>query len=162
MPRFNPETAMLAMEVHQLILDWGDELDVNGGLTVARLLTEDCTYLVGGNTMRGHAAVLKFYTDRGERVRKLQKDGIRTQRHTITNLRSTFANRDQAEVRFMIVNYSAEGKPPAMNLVGPSIIADCKMQCRRDTDGEWRICLFDSTPVFVGNDPFLNATVVQK
>ncbi len=49
-----------------------------------------------------------------------------------------------------------------MNLVGPTIVADCRMEFRRDTDGKWRISLFDSTPMFIGNDPFLNAAVVRK
>ncbi|MGB8363126.1 MAG: nuclear transport factor 2 family protein [Rhizomicrobium sp.] len=162
MPRFDQETAKSAMEIHQLIAEWGEELDANGGLAVTRLCTEDCQYLVGGKTLRGHAAVQKFYSDRGERVRTQQKDGIRTQRHTITNLRVSFRAGIDAEVKFIIVNYSAEGRAPAMNLVGPTIIADCRMECRLESDGEWRIALFDSTPVFVGNDPFLNATVVQR
>jgi SnoaL-like domain len=150
------------MELHQLIAEWGSELDINGGLTVDRLCTADCTYLVGGNPFRGAAAITKFYSDRAERVRTQQKDGVRTQRHTISNLRIAFKGKDHAEVNFIIVNYSAEGKAPVLNLVGPTIVADCRMECRREADGEWRIALFDSAPIFVGNDPFLNASVVPK
>jgi hypothetical protein len=162
MPRFGSETAATAMELQQLILDWGHDLDINGGLNVANLCTEDCNYLIGGNSHRGHAAVTKFYFDRAERIRTQQKDGVRTQRHTISNIRVAFQGKDQATVRFMVVNYSAEGKAPARNLVGPTIVADSRMECRREADGEWRIALFDSEPIFVGNDPFLNATVVKK
>jgi hypothetical protein len=162
MPRFDQETAVSAMELHQLIAEWGDELDSNGGLTVTRLCTEDCTYLIGGNAIRGTAAVQKFYADRGERVRTQQKDGVRTQRHVISNLKITFKTNDSAVLHFIIVNYSAEGKAPVSNLVGPTIVADCRMECRREADGEWRIALFDSTPVFIGNDPFLNAAVLKK
>jgi len=162
MPRFNQETAVIAMELHQLIAEWGNELDANGGLTIGKLCTEDCVYLIGGNPFRGITAVQKFYADRGERVRTQQKDGVRTQRHTISNLRISFKNKDHADLSFIIVNYSAEGKAPALNLIGPTIVADCRMECRRESDGEWRIALFDSTPVFVGNDPFLNASVVRK
>ena len=162
MPRFNQETAVSAIELQQLIVEWGYELDMNGGLNIAALCTEDCNYLVGGISHRGHAAVKKFYTDRGERVRTQQKDGVRTQRHTITNLRVSFQDKDLATVNFILVNYSAEGKAPAFNLTGPTIIADCRMECRREADGEWRIALFDSEPTFIGNDPFLNAAVVKK
>jgi hypothetical protein len=162
MPRFDQETAVAAMELHQLIAEWAYELDANGGLSMPRLCTEDCEYLVGGVSHRGHAAVLKFYSDRGERVRNQQKDGVRTQRHTVTNLRVAFQASDRAEVGFLLVNYSKEGKPPAMDLVGPTIIADCRMEMRLEADGDWRISLFDSTPVFIGNDPFLNASVVPK
>lgn len=162
MPRFDHDTAIAALELQQLILDWGNELDINGGLNVAALCTEDCTYVVGGNTHRGPAGVTKFYSDRAERIRTQQKDGVRTQRHTITNLRVAFRDKDHATVGFMVVNYSAEGKAPALNLVGPTIVADSRMECRRDAAGEWRIALFDSKPVFIGNDPFLNASVVKK
>lgn len=161
MARFDQETAVSAMEIHQLIADWGHELDMNGGLGVAGLITEDCTYRVGGVAYLGHGPVTKFYSDRGERVRTQQKDGVRTQRHTITNLRVAFQDKSHAAVTFIIVNYSAEGKPP-VDLTGPTILADCRMECRRDADGEWRICLFDSTPMFVGSDPFLNASVVKR
>lgn len=162
MPRFDQVTAATAMELQQLIVEWTYDLDANGGLTITRLCTEDCDYLVGGKNYRGHAAVQKFYSDRGERVRTQQRDGVRTQRHTVTNFRIAFLAKDHADVRFTLVNYSAEGKAPALNLVGPTIIADCRMECRLGADGEWRISLFDSTPVFIGNDPFLNASVVPK
>ncbi|CAN7619641.1 nuclear transport factor 2 family protein [Phenylobacterium sp. LjRoot225] len=159
MSKFDQDTAIKAVALHQLIAEWGYELDFNGGLTMPRLCTEDCRYLVGGTPYLGHAAILKFYSDRGERVRTQQKDGVRTQRHTISGLRVSFPAADSAQVIFLLVNYSAEGKAPALNLVGPTIIADCQMECRLEADGEWRIALFDSTPVFIGNDPFLNASV---
>jgi hypothetical protein len=162
MPRFNNDTVLSALELQQLILDWGNDLDINGGLKVAELCTEDCVYLIAGNPHRGHAAINKFYSDRAERIRTQQKDGVRTQRHTISNIRVTLQDEDHATVGFMVVNYSAEGKAPALNLVGPTIVADSRMECRREADGEWRIALFDSKPVFVGNDPFLNAAVVKK
>ncbi len=161
MPGLDQQTAVSIVEVQQLVTEWARELDANGGLTVARLLAEDCNYLVGGRPYRGPAAVTKFYTDRGERVRLQQKDGVRTQRHTVSNFLVTFDDASHAKVAFMIINYSAAGKPPILNLVGPTIVADCRMECRREADGQWRIALFDSTPVFVGNDPFLNASVVQ-
>lgn len=162
MPRFDQETAASAIELHQLIAEWGYDLDINGGLHVAELCTGDCNYLVGGIAHRGPAAITQFYAARGERVRTQQKDGVRTQRHTITNLRVSFQDKDHAAVSFLLVNYSAEGKAPALNLVGPTIVADCRMEFRHEADGEWRIALFDSEPIFVGNDPFLNASVVKK
>jgi hypothetical protein len=162
MPKFDQQTAVAAMEIQQLVSEWVAELDFNGGLTMPRLITEDCEYFVGGTLYRGHAPVLKFYTDRGERVRTQQRDGVRTQRHTVSTFRISFPAAGETEFFFTLVNYSAEGKAPALNLVGPTIIADCRMQARREADGEWRISLFDSTPVFIGNDPFLNASVAPK
>lgn len=162
MPRFTQETAVAALELHQLIAEWGNELDLNGGSNIAPLLTEDCNYLLAGKPFRGHEAILKFYADRNERVRTQQKDGIRTQRHAITNLRVSFKDSNNATVHFLIVNFSAEGPAPVFNATNPTIVADVRMECRLEADGEWRISEFDSAPVFVGNDPFLNAGVIKK
>lgn len=162
MPRFTPENAVSKLEIEQLVIDWGYDLDLHGGMHVAPLCTTDCHYLVGGTLHQGHGPILAFYTARNERVAAQQKDGIRTQRHTITNMRVHFADADHAAAQFMLVNYSGEGKAPILNLVGPTIVADCRMEFRRESDGEWYISLFDSTPMFIGNDPFLNAAVVKK
>jgi hypothetical protein len=162
MARFDGAQAASVLEIQQLINDWGYDLDMAGGMGVAELCTEDCTYLVGGTLYRGHEAVTGFYAARNERVRTQQRDGVRTQRHSISNFRTTFDDADRASVTFLLVNYSSEGKAPALNLVGPTIIADCRMEFARGTEGEWRIALFDSTPIFIGNDPFLNASVVKK
>lgn len=161
MPRFEQDRVADVIELQQLILHWGHDLDASGGTNVASLCTEDCEYNVGGVTHTGHSAITAFYAARNERVRTQQKDGVRTQRHTITNLRVSFQSEDRAQVEFLIVNYSAEGKAPALNLIGPTIIADSRMECRRGSDREWRISLFDSAPIFVGNDPFLNASVIK-
>ena len=162
MKKFTQAQAVAALELQQLVAEWGDELDANDGLDIARFYTEDCDYLLAGQIHHGHAAVRKFYHDRAERVRTQQTDGIRTQRHTITNLRINFQNSDHATVNFLITNYSAPGKPPVRNLVGPTVVADCRFECRRGSDEFWRIALFDSAAVFIGNDPFLNAAVVRS
>ncbi len=162
MPRFTQQNAADAMDVHQLIIEWGHELDINNAINITDSCTQDCTYYLAGKPFTGHDAIKQFYAARNERVRTQQKDGVRTQRHTISNLRVTFADKDSAVIHFMLVNYSKEGKPPALDLVGPTIVADCKMEAKREADGEWRISLFDSTPIFIGNDPFLNASVVRK
>lgn len=162
MTRFTQQAALSAIEIHQLIADWGHDLDIYGGMHVASLCTQDCRYLVGGVLHQGHEPITKFYTARNERVAAQQKDGVRTQRHTITNQRVTFKDADNAAAEFILVNYSGEGKAPVLNLTGPTIVADCRMEFRREADGEWRIALFDSTPMFIGNDPFLNAAVVRK
>lgn len=161
MPRFTQAHALSVIEIHQLVVDWGFDLDIHGGMHVASLCTPDCHYLVGGTLHQGHAPITAFYQARNDRVAVQQKDGVRTQRHTITNQRVTFSDADHAGATFILVNYSAEGRPPILDLVGPTIVADCRMEFRRDADGEWRIALFDSTPLFVGNDPFLNAAVVR-
>jgi hypothetical protein len=161
MPRFDQTNAADALEVQQLIADWVVELDMNGGLEMPRLITADCRYRVGGTEYLGHDKVRGFYQARGERVRTMQREGVRTQRHTISTLRVHLDSSSAARVDFALVNYSGEGPAPVRDLKGPTIIADVWMECRLEADGEWRISMFDSKPVFIGNDPFLNASVVR-
>ena len=161
MPKFENGSTASVVELTQLVNDWGYDLDMTGGSNVAALCTEDCDYRVGGTSHRGHDGIRAFYAARNERVRTQQKDGVRTQRHTLSSIRVSFQSEDRADVTFIVVNYSAEGKAPALDLVGPTIIADSRFECRRE-GREWRIALFDSTPVFIGNDPFLNASVIRK
>lgn len=162
MNQFNADQAGDVLQLHQLIAEWGHDLDCNDCNNVADLCTPDCDYFVGGVVHKGHEAIRRFYGARNERVRTQQKDGVRTQRHTISNHRVFFPDADRARATFLLVNYSAEGKPPALNLVGPTIIADCQMEFRREAGGGWLISMFDSQPIFIGNDPFLNAAVVRK
>lgn len=162
MAKFDAEQAGDVLALHQLVADWCDALDIGNCTGVELLCTADVAYLVGGVKHEGRDAVAAFYAARNARVAKLQRDGVRTQRHSVSNFRVAFAGADSASIAFLLVNYSAEGPAPALNLVGPTIIADSRFECRRDTDGEWRIALFDSTPIFIGNDPFLNASVVPK
>lgn len=162
MAKFDPAQAADAVALHQLVADWCYALDIKNCTEVELLCTEDVEYWVGGKPNHGRAAVAAFYAARNERVAKLQRDGVRTQRHSVSNFRIVFTGPDSAKIEFLLVNYSAEGPAPALNLVGPTIIADTRFECVRADDGEWMIALFDSTPVFVGNDPFLNASVAPK
>lgn len=162
MPKFTAETAAIAVELQQLMGEWCRELDIHGGADIARLCTEDCRYHVGGTLYPGHAPITAFYAARNERVATQQRDGVRTQRHSISNFLVDIKDAGSAGITFTLVNYSAEGKAPALNLVGPTIVADVQMECALGGDGVWRISMFDSQPIFIGNDPFLNANVVKK
>ena len=161
MRKFDLEAAASVIAVEQVILDWAYELDVNNGDNITDLLTEDCNYSVGGSNIIGHAGIAQFYAARNERVRTQQKDGVRTQRHGVTSLRVVIKDKTNAKANFIIINFSGEGKPPLLSATTPTIVADCQMDCRREGD-VWRIASFASQPIFVGNDPFLNASVVKK
>ncbi|MCE7795214.1 nuclear transport factor 2 family protein [Sphingobium sufflavum] len=162
MPHIDAHNAVSVLQIHQLVADWCEDLDRNNCSGIQNFCTEDVEYLVGGVAHRGRDAVAAFYAARNERVAKHQRDGVRTQRHSVSNFRVAFRDADNASITFLLVNYSAEGPAPALNLVGPTIIADSRFDVRRTADGEWRIALFDSKPTFIGNDPFLNAAVVPK
>jgi hypothetical protein len=157
MRKFTPETAVDAIELQQLVADWCHELDKNNCRNVMQYFTEDCFVDMGAVSYKGHAAMKKFYEDRNERVRTQQKDGIRTQRHGIALLRIVFEDKDRAVVTFLLINFSGEGPPPLMNATTPTIATDVHFECHQDADGLWRIGTFIGRPIFIGNDPFLNA-----
>ena len=161
MRTFTPETAVDVIELQQLVVDWGHELD-QGCLNVTQYFTEDCFVDMGALSYTGHAAMKKFYDDRNARVLTQQKDGIRTQRHGIASLRILVDSKDRARATFLIINFSGGGKPPLLNGTTPSIVTDVLFEFRRDTGHPWRISSFIGKPQFLGNDPFLSGGVVPK
>ena len=162
MRKFTPETAIAAIELQQMVIDFLHEIDVNEGRDITDFYAEDGTFLLGDYTYRGHAAIGNFYKDRAERVRSQLKDGARTSRHSFTNLRISIEDGNRADLRFCNVQFSGEGKAPVRDFDGPTMVVDCRMACRCDTDGQWRIAEFQGSPTFVGKDPFLNKMLIKS
>src|SRR3546814_15402992 len=81
------------------------------------------------------------------------KDGIRVAAHTFLNVRVAVDSKDKAVVHFTNVNYGGEGKPPQLGTVSRAMVTSCRMDFRRQGDGEWRIARFRGQPLFVGDDP---------
>ena len=147
MAKFTIEQALVVAEVQQLINDWAHELDVNNGLHIVGLVTEHCAYTVGGATHQGRASVAKFYNDRLARLSALPQ-GVPTQRHTLSNLRVEFRDSDEVSITFSLVYFTTAGMASGLNHADPAAVADVRMNCRRDSDGEWRISKFDSNQTF--------------
>lgn len=162
MPKFNAQTAVIALELQQLVSEFAHEIDSNGGLNIAKFYAEDGEFAVGDYSHKGHAAINKFYADRAQRIPASHKDGIRVSVHTFLNMRVHVADENNATVYFTNVNYAGEGKPPVLGAINPAMVTDCRMVFRRDSDGEWRIVLFGGTPKFVGNDPFVNKQLLKS
>jgi hypothetical protein len=158
---FTPETAAIALQLQQMLMEFTYELDVNGGKKITDHYTAEGAFLLGPYTMKGRAAIRKFYDDRDERVAKTQKDGTRTARHTFTNLRFDIRNSKDATIYFISIYYAGGGKPPVPNLGGPTTVADCSMECRREADGKWRVAEFKATPIFLGPDDFSNKSMTK-
>src|SRR5258706_11768253 len=66
--KFDMEQALAVAAIQQLISEWATELDVHNGLHISGLVTEDCSYTVGGTARQGRAAVEKFYQERLARL----------------------------------------------------------------------------------------------
>lgn len=141
------EQSLAIASVQQLINDWAYELDVNNGLHIAGLVTEDCRYVVGGTPREGRPAVEKFYSDRLERL-SAQPDGVPTQRHMLSNLRVSFRSATDVSITFSLLYFTTAGMSSGLNHADPAATADVRMDCRRDADGEWRISAFDSGQAF--------------
>jgi hypothetical protein len=161
MRRLSPEEVGATVELQQLIAHYWEELDGNLGRNVEAFWHEDGVFTAGSQVdCRGVAAIKKFYADRNERVLSDEKDGVRTSRHTSTDMRVTFHGTERATLNLRVINYSAGGKPPIMGAAAPSIVSDLQIEVRRDAAGEWRMSEFHGRPVFVGGDPFQNQTLL--
>lgn len=147
MAKFNMEQALTVAAVQQLISDWAHELDVHNGLHISNLVTEDCLYTVGGAPRQGRAAVERFYRERLERL-SARPEGVPTQRHTLSNLRVSFRTPNEVSITFSLVYFTTAGMASGLNHADPAAVADVRMDCRRDDDGQWLIAMFDSNQTF--------------
>jgi len=162
MPKFTPETAAIALELQQAVAEFAHEIDSNNGLDIADFYTADGVFFVGDTPYKGHEAIRKFYTDRLARIPGQHKDGIRVGSHTFLNLRVEIRDAENGTVFFTNVSYAGEGQPPVRTTITPAMITTCRMDFRLEADGEWRICAFVGTPVFVGDDPFTRQQLLKS
>ena len=149
LPKFDEETTIAALELEQMLAAYNRETDFNEGRDGPDFFTADCSVNVGAITFRGHEGVRKYFADRAENIRKTEKDGIRTTRHSYANLAITFENKNRATLQYLIVTYASGGKPPIMDAMTPVVIADARLECRRDSDGQWRFVELHGAPVFI-------------
>jgi hypothetical protein len=162
MPRFDRESALIAIELQQIVAEFANEIDSNDGLDLAGFYTEDGVFFVGDTPYKGREAIGKFYRDRLERIPALHKDGIRVGAHTFLNLRTEVRDAHNASVFFTNVSYAGEGKPPVRMTITPAMITTCRMDFRLEADGRWRITSFTGTPVFIGDDPFTRSQLLKN
>ena len=148
MAKFTLEQTAAIAAIQQVVNEWGNELDQNDGLkmTEADVLTEDCRYNVGGAWRAGRAEAAQFYTERKPRLEA--QGGAPVMRHIISNFRVSFESETQAKVGFLLLFFAKVGTPPFTDYCDPLALAEVRMECRRDADGEWRISYFDSGQTF--------------
>ncbi len=143
MAKFDMEQAVAVVAVQQLINEWAHELDVNNGLGIAGLITEDCAYVVGGALRQGRAEVEKFYQERLVRL-AAEPGGVPILRHVLCNPRVSFRSADDVSIEFGLVYFSTAAIAMGLTAPDPLAVADVSMDCRRGADGDWRISSFDS------------------
>jgi uncharacterized protein (TIGR02246 family) len=145
--RYTAEQACAIVEIEQLISDWGYELDIHNGDNIAEVVTEDCSYFVGGSERKGRPAVVQFYIDRKARL-AATPEGVPIHRHALHNLRVRFSSADAASITFNLTYFSTMGVAAGPDHADPASYADVRMDVRRDTDGHWRIARFESNQAF--------------
>jgi ketosteroid isomerase-like protein len=153
-----PEHLFDIVSLEQTLYRYCNEID-SGASRIQDYFTEDCTFTVGQTTWRGRAGVRKHYDDDAESVKKLCKDGIKTVRHAMLNLRIEIQDDGSAVANLIFMNFSAGGTPPFFNGASPTVVADTRMVCKRGADGGWLIHEFLGTPLFFGDDPYINTVL---
>lgn len=162
MRKFDMEKLIIAHELEQLLYDFASELDFNDGRNVQAFYTEDAAFQAGANRIVGRAAIVKFYELRNQNVAQYQKDGARTGRHLFLNVRVMVEDENNAKILFTNLNFAGEGKAPVSGLKGPSMIADCRMNCRRQPDGSWLFSEFAPSAALIGEDDFMKKMLALK
>ena len=145
MAKFTVEEATAWVAIQQLINEWARELDVNNGLNIGALVTEDCDYTVRGVARGKRSEVEAFYKGR---LSEFEGDPP-ILRHVQTNLVVTFSSADEAAIAFTLVYFTTAIVAAGASEADPCAVADVKMTCRRCDDGHWRIAMFDSVQSLV-------------
>ena len=89
MRNFTAETAIAAVELEQMVVDYFDTLDTKGGGSALHFFTEDCDVDLGAIKYTGHAGMKQFYGNLHERV----GSAPRTVRHGFINFKVCSLNR---------------------------------------------------------------------
>jgi ketosteroid isomerase-like protein len=143
--KFTLEQAASVAAINQVINQWAVELDINDGLAIASLVTEDVEYQMGASKSR--AEVEAFYQSRFERLSALP-EGKPVQRHALSNLIVTFTSDTEAAITFTLIYFTTAGMTSGINHADPAAVADVRMRLRADAEGDWRISYFDSGQSF--------------
>lgn len=155
-----PEDLFDIISLEQTLYHYCNELD-SGAARIQDYFTEDCSFKVGDTIWKGREGVRRHYDDDAQAVKDLCKDGIKTVRHAMLNLRVTIQEDRSALAELIFMNFSASGHGPFLNAASPAVVADTRLVCRRDEGGRWLIDAFEGTPLFYGNDPYMNTVLRQ-
>lgn len=135
--------AIEAAVLHQNLVDYWHEVDLNGGAAVADMYLEDGVFHAGpGKPLVGRAAIAEFYAwrvDRGERV----------SRHVVTNFRAEFSDERHATTYHVMLLYAADGQP-ILPSAPPIFIGDGIDRCVKGDDGIWRYAERNFMALFMG------------
>ncbi|MXO60651.1 hypothetical protein GRI89_13990 [Altererythrobacter salegens] len=155
MRMIDERTVRFAAEIQLFIADYWADVDRNRGQGAPQFYTEDCVLNVGSDkTFKGHAGIVDFYRYRAER-------GVRTTCHMTSNLQVWPHGEDRARTCFVVTNYASDGPPPITGLGGPSLVSRVECDLVRSSEGRWSIKTLSAEPLFIGNEPYTVAVLVE-
>jgi hypothetical protein len=160
MRTIDPKHVFEMICIEQMLYDYCHELDA-GAARVTDYFTEDCVFVVGDSTWRGHAGLREHYAADAQAVRTYYEGGVRTVRHGLLNLRTHVREGGAATVELIFLNFSAGGAAPFLKASAPTVVADTRLELTREADGHWRMREFYARPLYFGDDPYLN-TVLKE
>lgn len=145
MRRLTAETLIITAELQQMLYDLGHVIDARCGEGIGDYYCDDGAFIVGDIRYQGRDAIEAFYVAEQERVRSTLKDGQRQLLHAFVNPRILFADDlRHATILCTNLNFSHEGTPPIEGPIAANLIVECRLDCRLEDDGQWRIFEFRS------------------
>lgn len=147
-PRRSLPDAQTFASITQLMNEWAHEVDTNYGQTMAEadLLTPDCRCKLEGKWISGLEAIAAFYKARFASIQPAGPAPII--RQLLSNFRIMPTGRNEALVGFNLLLFVQVGTVPFTDYCDPVEVADVRANCRRGTDGFWRISMLDSDRIF--------------
>ena len=128
------------LALQDLVHDFAQRVDLDGGVGTENLFTEDGFYEYDGRSNRGRDDIRRAYEIRRER-------GVRTARHVFTNLVLWRKDSGGAAGRSIMMLFAADGPPP-IDGAAPIVVGDVLDQYA-EVDGHFLIAHRVITPVFV-------------
>lgn len=145
MRRLTAETAAITVELQQMLYDIGHVIDARCGEGIGDFYCTDGAFVVGEIRYQGRSEIEAFCAAERERIRTSLKDGQRQLLHAFVNPRVLVSDdRRQATILCTNINFSHEGARPIEGPIAANLIVDCRLDCRLEDDGHWRIFEFRS------------------
>jgi ketosteroid isomerase-like protein len=134
--------------LHNMEMQHWYDVNLNGGKTVHELYAEDGLFTVGPQERRGPKEIREFYEARAKR-------GVRTARHVLTNFRVVPGSDNGVMRATGTVSLYVGDAPPPLPSKPAVLMADLINEYVRAVDGRWLYKLHRLSPIFVGDDPFV-------
>ena len=151
---FNSELINIWFELNQLEIRHWQDVNHNNGKDVHHLYTIDGIFAVGPQVRNGQNEIKSFYENRAKR-------GIRTTRHLISNFQVEANSEANLYKSRAIISLYAGDDIPILKSNPAILLGDVESLCILDNK-KWKFKSHVITPIFVGEDTFVNEALNTK